>query len=45
MIVVMKPGSTQKQIDHIVVRGLTVEEVWAGAARVSDHLPLLAELR
>jgi endonuclease/exonuclease/phosphatase family metal-dependent hydrolase len=34
-----------QQIDHIVVRGLTVDEVWVGGALVSDHLPLLAELR
>lgn len=34
-----------QQIDHIVVRDLTVDEVWVGVAEVSDHLPLLAELR
>lgn len=34
-----------QQIDHVVVRGLHVDEVWVGGALVSDHLPLLAELR
>jgi endonuclease/exonuclease/phosphatase family metal-dependent hydrolase len=34
-----------QQIDHVVVRGLTVDAVWVGVADVSDHRPLLAELR
>lgn len=33
-----------QQIDHIAVRGLTVETVWVGDAPVSDHRPLIAEL-
>ncbi|MEY2423339.1 MAG: hypothetical protein QOI95_3406 [Acidimicrobiaceae bacterium] len=34
-----------QQIDHIAVRGLTVENVKVGEAPVSDHRPLIAELR
>lgn len=34
-----------QQIDHIAVRGLTVERVTVGQAPVSDHCPLTAELR
>jgi endonuclease/exonuclease/phosphatase family metal-dependent hydrolase len=34
-----------QQIDHIAVRGLTVEHVAVGDARVSDHRPLIADLR
>jgi endonuclease/exonuclease/phosphatase family metal-dependent hydrolase len=34
-----------QQIDHIAVRGLTVASVSVGAAPVSDHRPLMAELR
>ena len=33
-----------QQIDHIAVRGLTVEDIRVGEAPVSDHRPLLAEL-
>ena len=34
-----------QQIDHIAVRGLKVEHVAVGEAPVSDHRPLIAELR
>jgi endonuclease/exonuclease/phosphatase family metal-dependent hydrolase len=34
-----------QQIDHIAVRGLTVEHVAVGDAPVSDHRPLVAEVR
>jgi len=34
-----------QQIDHIAVRGVTVEAVGVGRALVSDHLPLVADLR
>jgi endonuclease/exonuclease/phosphatase (EEP) superfamily protein YafD len=34
-----------QQIDHIAVRGFTVERVTVGEAPVSDHRPLIAELR
>ena len=34
-----------QQIDHIAVRGFTVEHVMVGEAPVSDHRPLIAELR
>jgi endonuclease/exonuclease/phosphatase family metal-dependent hydrolase len=33
-----------QQIDHIAVRGLTVEHVTVGPAPVSDHRPLIATL-
>lgn len=33
-----------QQIDHIAVRGLTVESVEVGPAPISDHLPLIATL-
>jgi endonuclease/exonuclease/phosphatase (EEP) superfamily protein YafD len=34
-----------QRIDHIAVRGLKVEHVAIGEAPVSDHRPLMAELR
>jgi endonuclease/exonuclease/phosphatase family metal-dependent hydrolase len=34
-----------QQIDHIAVRGLGVESVVVGDAPISDHRPLIAELR
>jgi endonuclease/exonuclease/phosphatase family metal-dependent hydrolase len=34
-----------QQIDHIAVRGLAVESAAVGDAPVSDHRPLIAELR
>ena len=34
-----------QQIDHIAVRGFTVEAVAVGEAPVSDHRPLIADLR
>jgi len=34
-----------QQIDHIAVRGLAVDGVVVGEAPVSDHRPLIAELR
>jgi len=34
-----------QQIDHIAVRGFTVEHVEVGDAPVSDHRPLIANLR
>jgi endonuclease/exonuclease/phosphatase (EEP) superfamily protein YafD len=33
-----------QQIDHIAVRGLTVEHGTVGGAPVSDHRPLIATL-